>query len=102
MNNNRFFGCLSGCKRILHRLFDTAYTRPAKKIIITFAGIMVILLGLLLIILPGPAIVLIPIGLAILAIEYPLARRWLRKFQKILSKAAQKADEKLASFKNRR
>ena len=32
-------------------------------------------------VLPGPAIVVIPIGLAILAAEFSWARRWLRKLR---------------------
>jgi tellurite resistance protein TerC len=30
-------------------------------------------------VLPGPAIVVIPVGLGILGIEFAWARRWLRK-----------------------
>ena len=34
-------------------------------------------LGIAMIVLPGPAVIVIPIGLAILATEYAWARRWL-------------------------
>ncbi len=74
-------------------VFDSPVGKPAKKAIITVVGVCITCLGVLLIILPGPASLLIPIGLAILALEYPIARRWLRKFQKILSVSAKKADE---------
>jgi tellurite resistance protein TerC len=35
--------------------------------------------------LPGPAFIVIPIGLAILASEYAWARRWLRKVRRMAS-----------------
>lgn len=49
------------------------------------------MIGIALIVLPGPAFVVIPIGLAILATEYAWARRWLR----ILKESAEKGAEKL-------
>jgi hypothetical protein len=73
-------------------VFDNPVGRPAKKAIITVVGVVVTLLGLILIVLPGPASLLIPVGLAILSLEYPIARKWLRKFQAILSASAKKAD----------
>ncbi len=102
MKNKSIKGTLGSFKRRLLNALDTPLGRPARKVLITLSGVLMIALGLLLIILPGPAIVLIPIGLAILALEYPMARRWLRRFQKILSAAATKADDKLAAFKRRR
>ena len=36
-------------------------------------------IGVALIVLPGPALVVIPLGLAILGVEFAWARRWLRK-----------------------
>ena len=42
-------------------------------------GSFVIAMGLALVVLPGPAFLVIPVGLAILAIEFAWARRWLRK-----------------------
>jgi hypothetical protein len=44
-------------------------------------GFTVLALGLLLIVLPGPAFIVIPVGLAILATEYAWARRYLKKFK---------------------
>jgi hypothetical protein len=37
------------------------------------------------IVAPGPAIVVIPMGLAILGIEFAWARLWLRKLRKMIS-----------------
>ncbi|HEV7716210.1 MAG TPA: PGPGW domain-containing protein [Steroidobacteraceae bacterium] len=51
----------------------------AKRIAITCVGFTVLAVGVAMIVLPGPAIVVIPIGLGILGIEFAWARRWLRK-----------------------
>jgi len=74
-------------------VFDNPVGRPAKKAVITVVGVCVTLLGLLLIILPGPAFLLIPVGLGILSIEYPVARKWLRKCQRWMTISAKKADD---------
>ena len=50
----------------------------ARKIVILLIGGSVMLCGFVLIFLPGPAILLIPLGLTILAVEFAWARRWLR------------------------
>jgi len=56
---------------------DRAY-RLARRIVIGTVGGSILVLGLALLVLPGPAFVVIPIGLSILAIEFAFARRWLR------------------------
>ncbi len=53
--------------------------RMAKKVVVAVVGGTVVLLGILMIITPGPAVVVIPAGLAILAIEFAWAKRWLRR-----------------------
>ena len=52
--------------------------RHARRVIILVIGSTVVMLGLALIVLPGPAFVVIPVGLAILATEFEWARRWLQ------------------------
>jgi uncharacterized protein (TIGR02611 family) len=49
----------------------------ARRIVIAVIGITVLLIGVAMIVLPGPAIVVIPIGLGILGAEFAWARRWL-------------------------
>lgn len=66
-----------------------------KKVAVTVAGVVVIFVGLLLIVLPGPALIIIPFGLAILATEYDFAHRWVKLFQKKLSSTASYLDKKL-------
>jgi tellurite resistance protein TerC len=52
--------------------------RLARRLTVLVVGGTVLGLGLALVILPGPAFVVIPLGLAILALEFGWARRWLR------------------------
>jgi tellurite resistance protein TerC len=63
----------------------------ARRIAILIIGMTVLLIGIAMIVLPGPALVVIPIGLAILATEYAWARRWLN----IVKDSAEKGAEKL-------
>ena len=53
--------------------------RHAKRVIVTVVGFTVLFLGIAMIVLPGPAIVVIPVGLAILAGEFVWARKLLDK-----------------------
>jgi len=56
-----------------------------KRVIVSLVGATILLIGVALLVLPGPAFVVIPVGLAILATEYAWARRWLRKARRIAS-----------------
>jgi uncharacterized protein (TIGR02611 family) len=51
----------------------------ARRIAISLVGGTVLLLGVAMLVLPGPGLLVIPVGLAILGIEYAWARVWLRK-----------------------
>ncbi len=53
--------------------------RMARRIVTTVMGVTVIAIGVIMIVTPGPAFIVIPAGLAILATEYAWARRWLRR-----------------------
>jgi uncharacterized protein (TIGR02611 family) len=55
--------------------------RLARKIIVLVVGGSVVLFGVALIVLPGPAFIVIPAGLAILATEFVWARRILRRLR---------------------
>jgi len=63
-------------KRALHVTY-----RTARRIVVLVVGVTVILVGIALIVLPGPATVVIPLGLAILSVEFAWARRWLRRLR---------------------
>ena len=53
-----------------------------KRIVVAVIGGTVILIGIALMFLPGPAFVVIPAGLAILASEFTWAKRWLDKVKR--------------------
>ena len=53
--------------------------RQLKKLMILVLGGSVLLIGVVMIVTPGPAFIVIPSGLAILAIEFEWARRLLKK-----------------------
>ena len=55
--------------------------RQARRIAVLFIGSSVLVLGLALLFLPGPAFVVIPAGLAILATEFVWARRILKRMK---------------------
>jgi uncharacterized protein (TIGR02611 family) len=63
--------------------------RAARRIVIAVAGLTVMIAGIVLLVLPGPAFLVIPIGLGILAIEFEWARRLLRRARRIYDAAAQ-------------
>ena len=68
-------------KRVINFTYSTG-----RRIVISIVGVSVLLLGIVMILTPGPAIVVIPLGLAILAIEFVWARRWLRKLREMISR----------------
>lgn len=54
--------------------------RPrVRKLIVGVIGSTVVLFGLTLVILPGPAVLVVPLGLAILATEFAWARRLIKR-----------------------
>lgn len=53
--------------------------RAVKRLMMTVMGGSVVLIGVALLVLPGPAFLVIPLGLALLATEYAWARHWLKK-----------------------
>ena len=59
--------------------------KAAKRIVVAVLGVTVLLIGTVMIITPGPAIVVIPIGLMILSIEFTWARLWLRRLRASIS-----------------
>ena len=68
--------------------------RAIKRFFVGAAGGIVLVAGFAMIVLPGPAIVVIPLGLAILAVEFAWAKRWLEKVKRIALKAKQTLEKK--------
>ena len=70
MNVNFFLSTINRLKRLC-------------KIVV---GLTVLVIGVLMIVLPGPAVVVIPVGLMILATEFVWARTLVERFQERLKK----------------
>lgn len=66
--------------KLLRRVRTTVrrIPQPLRWILVLTVGVLVALAGVALLPLPGPGSVVILLGLAILAIEFPWARRWLK------------------------
>lgn len=64
--------------------------RAVRRVIIGVIGGTILLIGVAMIVLPGPAIVVVPLGLAVLATEYIWARRWLKKIRALVQQARDK------------
>jgi uncharacterized protein (TIGR02611 family) len=74
--------------------------RMAKRIAIGIVGGSVLIIGICMIVLPGPAFVVIPVGLGILGIEFAWARSWLRKAKAKAEEVAANFNQKNGSQKN--
>jgi len=59
--------------------------KAGRRIAIAVVGATVIVIGIVMIVAPGPAIIVIPMGLAILGIEFAWARLWLKKLRRAIS-----------------
>jgi len=58
-----------------------------RKIVVGVIGGTVVLVGIVLVVLPGPASIVIPIGLVILATEFAWARSVLSRGKMVVEKA---------------
>lgn len=57
----------------------------ARRIVVAVIGGTIVLVGVAMVVLPGPAIVVIPLGLGVLGLEFAWARHWLRKLRSTAS-----------------
>ena len=55
------------------------FYQSARKVVVFVVGFTVLAIGIALIVLPGPAFIVIPAGLAILATEFVWAKLLLKK-----------------------
>ena len=74
----------------MDRLLRVTY-RQARRAVILVLGSTVLLVGIVMVVLPGPAAIVIPVGLAILGIEFEWARRWLNRIKVQLAEARTRA-----------
>jgi uncharacterized protein (TIGR02611 family) len=57
----------------------------ARRITIAVIGGTLVLAGVIMLVTPGPALLVIPLGLAILALEFAWAKHWLNKLKASIS-----------------
>ncbi len=69
---------------MIRRAFHVTY-KAARRIVIGIVGATVVLIGVVMIVTPGPAVVVIPVGLAILSLEFTWARHWLKRLRESIS-----------------
>jgi tellurite resistance protein TerC len=67
-------------QKVAHLTYKTA-----RRIAVLAVGSTVVLLGVIMLVTPGPGLIVIPIGLAILGLEFAWARVWLRKVREGIS-----------------
>jgi uncharacterized protein (TIGR02611 family) len=63
------------------------------RVMIALAGFTLLFAGVAMLVLPGPALAVIPVALAILSLEFAWAARWLEKALEHAEKAKQTAKE---------
>src|SRR5207253_99949 len=79
------FPVIQGLHRMIAEWGRHGY-RFARRVAIAVIGGTVVLVGVIMIVTPGPALVVIPLGLAILALEFAWARQWLERLKASLTK----------------
>ena len=57
----------------------------ARRIVVAVVGTTVLIAGIIMLVTPGPALVVIPLGLAILGAEFAWARAFLRRVRRHIS-----------------
>lgn len=72
---------------------------PMRKVLILVVGCTVLLIGVAMIVLPGPAVVVIPLGLAILSLEFVWAGKLLERAKKTFTEATRRAASAVKSGK---
>jgi len=71
--------------------------KQIRRLVIFLIGTSIVLIGCVLFFTPGPAIIVIPLGLAVLATEFIWAKKLLEKFKEktsSISKSAKKVIKK--------
>jgi tellurite resistance protein TerC len=73
--------------------------RAARRIAIAIIGVTVVLLGVAMLVLPGPGLLTIIGGWAILAIEFAFAKRWLERIKSTTRRTLDEAKRRVGRKK---
>ena len=87
---------------LLNRILSSGWIpnlKFLKRIVIAIVGFSVLFVGVAMIILPGPAFIVIPLGLAILATEFVWAQRLLTKAKAYFQKQRERVADKVRGKK---
>lgn len=84
------------------RLHRNRASSIATKVVVAVVGVAVVTVGIITLVTPGPAFIIIPAGLAILASEFRWARRWLVAAKDWALKQKRKAEEMDPAVRRRR
>lgn len=87
---------------LLNRILSSGWIpnlRFLKRILIAIVGFSVLLVGVAMMVLPGPAFIVIPLGLAILATEFVWAHKLLEKAKNYFAKQRQRVADKMKGKK---
>lgn len=86
---------------MIRRMAEVTY-KAARRIVVAVVGVTVLLIGVIMLVTPGPGLVVIPLGLAILSIEFAWARYWLNQVrQRISNRGMASRAEKIDSAVSR-
>lgn len=88
--------------RLHRRLHSNRALALVTKAVVAVVGVAVLLAGIVMIVTPGPAFVLIPLGLAILATEFEWAHHWLQKARRKAHEARLRAEAMDPAVRRRR
>lgn len=69
---------------MIHKTAHITY-KAAKRIAIAIVGGTMVLLGIIMMVTPGPGLLGIAVGLGILGAEFTWARLWLKRLRKSIS-----------------
>ena len=75
---------------MIRALADITY-RQGRRLVVFVIGGSLLLIGIALIFQPGPAVIVIPVGLAVLALEFTWARNFLHRIRREISERSRKA-----------
>jgi uncharacterized protein (TIGR02611 family) len=78
-------------QKLLARQATHRRRHPVFRVMWAAGGFLVLLAGVIMLVTPGPAFVLIPVGLAMLALEFEWAERLLERALQQAEKAREKA-----------
>jgi hypothetical protein len=60
--------------------------RRARKLVVAVVGLTLLGIGIVMLVTPGPALVVIPLGLALLATEFIWAGRCLKRVRRLVAR----------------